>query len=158
MLVTSRLAGGLSNRLVVFPFHDRFWTLLVSFLQEACLHCWGQSGVLWRRRRSSSTPDRSWRGCVTCMRTRSSTETSRYWHPHTLWPTQSSDPSTGTISGYSNVWMKIFVVFWDHFRFKWTVDGSTEGPDASLRSFVKYLLDLKDITSRYCSSAVDSFF
>ena len=42
-----------------------------------------------------------------------------------------------------------------------TVDGSAEGPDASLRSCVRSLLDfflfLKEITFRYCSSAVDSF-
>ena len=40
-----------------------------------------------------------------------------------------------------------------------TVDESTEGPDASLRSCVRFLLDftlfLKDITVRYCSSAAD---
>lgn len=45
MLVTSRLLGGLSNCLVVFPFHDRFWTLLLSFLQEACPRCCDLNGV-----------------------------------------------------------------------------------------------------------------
>lgn len=49
MLVTSRLLGGLSNCLVIFPFHDRFWTLLLSFLQEACLPCCDLSGARWRR-------------------------------------------------------------------------------------------------------------
>lgn len=45
MLVTSGLLGGLSNCLVVFPFHDRFWTLLLSFLQEACPRCCGLNGA-----------------------------------------------------------------------------------------------------------------
>lgn len=82
MLVTSGLLGGLSNCLVVFPFHDRFWTLLLSFLQEACPRCCGLNGARWRRRPSSSTPDRSWRGSGTCTRTRSSTEISRYTEAH----------------------------------------------------------------------------
>lgn len=36
MLVASGLLGGLSNCLVIFPFHDRFWTLLL-FLSPGSL-------------------------------------------------------------------------------------------------------------------------
>ena len=44
-------------------------------------------------------------------------------------------------------------------RLQWTVDGSTEGPDASLSSCVGFyfLPFLKDITFRYCSSDLHSF-
>lgn len=48
-------------------------------------------------------------------------------------------------------------------RLQWIVDGSTKGPYASLRSRVSSLLDsppplfFKDVTFRYCSSAIDSF-
>lgn len=46
--------------------------------QEAFQHCCGLNGAHWRKPPSSFTPDRSWRGCGTCTRTRLCTGTSKW--------------------------------------------------------------------------------